>query len=110
MTTPGVEVACDYLRADADRWSAAAVALRGAQQAAEGITFADKLGAIPQFVGGAENIIANYERVKQKFTAALSGGAVVMNKVSTILDQVADTFEREDREAALRIKQEGADR
>jgi len=110
MTTPGVEVACDYLRADANKWSAAAAELQAAQRAAEGITFADKLGAIPQFVGGAENLIANYERLQQKFTAALSDGTTVMNQVSTILKQVANTFEQEDRAAALRIKKKRRNR
>jgi hypothetical protein len=110
MTTPGVEVACDALRADANKWTTAAAALQDARRVADGITFADKLGAIPQFVGGAENIIANYDRLKEKFTTALSGGAAVMNEVSTILKQVANTFEQEDRDAALGIKQEGPDR
>lgn len=103
-------MACDALRADAARWKVAADALLGAQMAAEGITFADKLGAIPQVVGGAEVIIASYERMRQKFTSALSGGAAAMADVSTTLMRVADTFEREDREAALRMKQERADR
>ena len=107
MTTPGVEVACDALREDALKWAAAASALQGAAQVADGITFAEKLGKIPQFVGGAETIIAIYDSMKQKFTTALAGGATVMNEVATILIQVADTFELEDREAALRIKKEG---
>jgi hypothetical protein len=110
MSMPGVVVACDALRADAGKWATAAGSLRDAQRVAEGITLADKLGSIPQFVGGAESLIAIYDRMKQKFTTALSDGSIVMVEVSGILMQVADTFEREDREAALRIKQEGADR
>ncbi len=98
-------MACDALRADAQKWASAADALREAHQVAQGITLADKLGAIPQSVGGAEALVAGYDRMKQKFVTALSGGGAVMDEVSGLLKNVADTFEREDREAALRIKQ-----
>lgn len=102
-------MACDALRADARKWASAADALRAAHQVAQGITLADKLGAIPQFVGGAEALVANYDRMKQKFVTALSGGGAVMDEVAGLLKNVADTFEREDREAALRINQEEPD-
>lgn len=108
MTNPGVSVAVGSLREDAGKWSTAAESLRGAHQVASGLTLADKLGTIPHIVGGAGTMIAIYDRLQQKFASELSNGAVVMDDVSATLRHVADTFEREDREAAERMKREAA--
>jgi hypothetical protein len=106
MTTPGVRAACENLREDATKWSTSADALRGAAKTAAGLTILDKLGQIPQLAGSGMSF-EGYDQFRQKMTTALAMGAVVFGDISTILKQVADTFEREDIEGAHRVAQAG---
>jgi hypothetical protein len=109
MTTPEVRAACDDLRADADKWSVAAEALRGAAQAAQGLTLLDKLGQIPQLAGSGKSV-AGYEEFRAKAVASLAAGAGVLADISALLTQAADTYEREDIAGAHRVSQAGADK
>lgn len=102
-------MACEALREDATKWETAAEALRGAARAAEGLTLIDKLGQIPQLAGSGKSV-AGYDEFRQKAAASLAVGADVLDTVATTLRQVADTFEREDIEAAQRVQQAGAGR
>ena len=90
------------------KWSTAGDALRAAAQTAADLTLLDKLGQIPRWAGSGKSF-EGYDQFRQKMTTALAVGAGVFGDLSTIVRQVADTFEREDIEGAHRVAQPGAD-
>ena len=109
MTTPEIRAACQDLREDATKWSAAAEALRGSAGTAAGLTLVDKLGQIPRLAGSGKSLVG-YDEFRRKMTMALAVGAGVFDDLSTILKQVADAYEREDIEGAHRVAQAGEGR
>jgi hypothetical protein len=106
MSTPLVRARCAELRMDADSWSMVSTALSAAAASIGGLTLGDKLGQIANLAGAAD-VITSYDQVRMRFSSGLAGGATALEGLSATLKQVADTYEREDREGAHGVAEAG---
>ncbi|HEU5475648.1 MAG TPA: hypothetical protein VFV67_33820 [Actinophytocola sp.] len=95
--TPPVQVACDALVGDADKWKAASDAMAGAARAAGNLAMNEG-----QFGQWAERrgVIRAYLALQQKFTALAQGASAEFDAISTTLREVARTYLAEDEAGA----------
>ena len=97
-----VTVACDALRSDAKKWTAASDEMSAAAGSAQNLVLGrDQFG----YAAETHGLVASYTTLQNRIATLLQGADAEFDKIAGALKTAADTYEREDAEGAHAMNQ-----